>query len=239
MDQMIRSLLHRSEAWSRDWGLTAFLALLIVYSFIISPLDNLTGFGHLLISIFLSLLLVAGVAAIAEKKAATILATIFVVIIVALRWTTHLVSSPGLATISAISSIIFLGLLAVVVMRRVFGKGPINLHRIQGAIAVYLLLGLIWAIAYEAIMYQIPDAFHPADLGMQSGHHISSLVYFSFVTLTTVGYGDITPAHPIVRSLSNLEALVGQLYPAILIGRLVAMELSSRQSRSTRHDDGS
>jgi len=59
-----------------------------------------------------------------------------------------------------------------------------------------------------------------------------SLVYFSFVTLTTVGYGDITPVHPIVRSLSNLEALVGQLYPAILIGRLVAMELSARQSNS-------
>lgn len=236
---MMRSILYRSEAWSRDWGLTAFLALLVIMAFIISPLGTLTEFGQVLISVFFSLLLIAGVAAIAEKKASTLLATIFVLVIVALRWMTHLISSPWLATVSALSFIIFLVFLAVVVMRRVFGKGPINLHRIQGAIAGYLLLGLIWAFAYDAILIQIPDAFLPADLGGGRGPHMPGLIYFSFVTLTTVGYGDITPVHPIVRSMSNLEALVGQLYPAILIGRLVAMELSSRQPKSTRHDDGS
>jgi hypothetical protein len=60
------------------------------------------------------------------------------------------------------------------------------------------------------------------------------LIYFSFVTLTTVGYGDMAPIHPLTRSLATLEALVGQLYPAILIARLVSLELHARLDREKR-----
>ena len=55
--------------------------------------------------------------------------------------------------------------------------------------------------------------------------------YFSFVTLTTLGYGDTVPVHPVARSLAIAEALVGQLYPAILIGRLVSLQISARDGR--------
>ena len=126
-------------------------------------------------------------------------------------------------------TILALSILAVLVLIRVFRAGPITGHRIQGAIAVYLLLGLIWVSAYNLIHQTIPGAFRFPEGELSPLRFKHGLMYFSFVTLTTVGYGDITPAHPLARSLAMAEALVGQLYPAILIGRLVSMELTSRQ----------
>jgi voltage-gated potassium channel Kch len=115
--------------------------------------------------------------------------------------------------------------LAGLVFLEVLKKGPITLHRVQGAVAVYLLFGLIWAFAYDLVILHAPQAFHADELTIQHAPLTPTLIYFSFTTLTTVGYGDITPIHPIARSLAMLEAFVGQLFPAILIARLVAMEL--------------
>jgi hypothetical protein len=84
---------------------------------------------------------------------------------------------------------------------------------------------LIWAFAYDLVILHAPQAFHADELTVQHGPLTPTLIYFSFATLTTVGYRDITPIHPIARSLAMLEAFVGQLFPAILIARLVAMEL--------------
>jgi hypothetical protein len=124
-----------------------------------------------------------------------------------------------------------LSILAALVLVQVFRDGPITSHRIQGAIVVYLLLGLIWMSAYKLLLRTVPGAIHFASgepSSFQSGH---GLAYYSFVTLTTVGYGDITPVHPVARSLAAGEALVGQLYPAILIARLVSMQLASRDQK--------
>jgi hypothetical protein len=131
-------------------------------------------------------------------------------------------------------SLVFCGVLALVVLVQVFREGPITAHRIRGAVAVYLLLGLGWAFAYRLVAIARPDAFaFPAGTAVAQGEdHTWRLVYFSFVTLTTVGYGDITAAHPVARSLVVCEALVGQLFPAILLARLVSMEIYHRQSRN-------
>jgi len=239
-DRFFGRLIRRlTRVWSSEWSLTAFLVLLVITLFIILPISHLLGAGGLPVSVFFSLLLISGMATVSEHRAPTILVTGLVIVALGLRWSTHLITNLALESASVFSALICVGLLAAVVTFQVFRKGPITGHRVQGAVAVYLLMGLMWALAYELVLLHVPGAFQPADLGEHQGALMPNLVYFSFVTLTTVGYGDITPVHPMVRSLSNLEALVGQLYPAILIGRLVAMELSSRQSRSTRHDDGS
>jgi hypothetical protein len=219
------------QFWSSDWSLTVFLVLLIVTLFIIEPLGHLWDVGQLLTSVFFSLLLVSGVAAVSERRAPTVIVTGLVIITLGLRWVSHLVPSVGIASASDISAFFCIGLLAGVVLLQVFRKGPITWHRIQGAISVYLLLGLMWGFAYKLALLLIPGSIQMTITGQQQGSPMSSILYFSFVTLTTVGYGDIVPIHPIVRSLANLEALVGQLYPAILIGRLVSMELQFRQSK--------
>jgi len=112
-------------------------------------------------------------------------------------------------------------LLEWVVLLRTFAKGPITHHRILGSIVGYLLLALIFSHLYHIVYLCVgKDAFR----GLVSSDK-KEFMYFSLTTLATVGYGDITPAIPLTRSLSNLEGLTGQLYPAILITRIVSMQI--------------
>jgi len=119
------------------------------------------------------------------------------------------------------------------ILIRVFHEGPINVHRIAGAVAVYLLIGFLWGGLYLIIGLLFPGAFsftHPPLSGNIPDLQ-AKLVYFSFVTLTTIGYGDIHPVHPAAQNLAVLEGLVGQLFPAILIARLVSMEIEDRRGK--------
>jgi len=87
----------------------------------------------------------------------------------------------------------------------------------------------MFMLGYDVVYQTLPGSFRFANGTDEATHHMHDLVYYSFVTLTTIGYGDIVPAHPVARSLAMAEGLVGQLYPAILIARLVAMQIESRK----------
>ena len=149
----------------------------------------------------------------------------------AVRWLRFWLGGAPLTMLDLSFSTLFCTILAVVVLTQVFREGPITSQRIEGAVAVYLLLGLAFAFAYAVIDLRWPGAFVPAAPTALIAHDdaVSRFMYFSFVTLTTTGYGDITAVHPVARSLVSMEALAGQLYPAILLARLVSMELYFRQ----------
>ena len=228
-----RSARHRRRSLPRlrleaEWGLSAMLASLVLMIFVGGPLAALGPRGRYVFDAFFSLVLLSGVIAVPRRRLlpfAVAAVTLFALVV---RWTTH---GPPSATIAAwddVLSILCLIMFCVFVLFQVFRAGRITAYRIQGAIVAYLLLGLVWAAAYGAIDHVIPGAFQfpPAPVAAPLEH---GLAYYSFVTLTTLGYGDIVPLHPVARSLSMAEALVGQLYPAILIARLVSMELSSRR----------
>ena len=108
-----------------------------------------------------------------------------------------------------------------------FTAGPIDANRLFGAISVYLLLGLIWSLVYVGIVEVDPSAFNGAEAGPWL-ETIPEFIYFSFVSLTTLGYGDISPATPITRFVVYLEAIMGQLYLAIMIAGLVGIGISDR-----------
>jgi len=117
--------------------------------------------------------------------------------------------------------------LGAIILKRTFSMGHVTVHRVQGAVIVYLLSGLIFAFLYHAIyLLNGPSSFN----GL-ANYQRTEFVYFSFSTLTTLGYGDITPVNVFARSLSNLEALNGQLYPAVLIARLVSMEFATSKDK--------
>jgi hypothetical protein len=102
--------------------------------------------------------------------------------------------------------------------------------RVMGGVAAYLLIGVTWAFGYKLLLEIIPNAIHfqtPLAAGVATGEP-GRLIYFSFETLTTVAFGDAYPVHRIARSLAIAEALIGQLYPAILIATLVGMALQVR-----------
>ena len=118
--------------------------------------------------------------------------------------------------------------LSTVVARAVFAGGKVTYHRIIGGVLLYLTLGLTFVALFGFVVLSVPNAFN--NLGPLKGNFaIANLIYFSFVTLTTIGYGDIVPLHPYARGLANIEAIIGQLYPATLLARLVTLELARRR----------
>ena len=106
-------------------------------------------------------------------------------------------------------------------------------HRIGGAVAAYLLIALVCAFGYLLIEVLIPGAFHLPDWvpKIDDLRFVRIFYYFSISTLTTLGYGDVTPVHPFARSLAMMEALIGQLYPATLIARLVTLRIAAGQTK--------
>jgi hypothetical protein len=151
-------------------------------------------------------------------------ATAFIAII--LRWLQFFLPSPVIIRVSTLSVLIFMIMLNAVTLTKVFSKGRVTTHRIKGAIACYVLFGTTWSILYSFIDQLLPNAFSlPPVTEMFSIDRQEKLTFFSYVTLTTVGYGDIIPTHDISRMFAIMEALVGQLYPATLLARLVSLEL--------------
>jgi hypothetical protein len=143
-----------------------------------------------------------------------------------LRWAASLDTGDRFASWSAATNTFALVVLALVVLGMVLRPGEVTRQRLQGAVAAYLLFGLAWAAAYEWAVENDSSAFNgaPAESSQQ-------WIYFSLITLSSTGYGDITPAKPVTRSLAVAEAITGQLYIAIMISRLVALELQSRRER--------
>ena len=116
---------------------------------------------------------------------------------------------------------------AAAILSYVLGSGKVTWDKIYGAVCAYLLLGYAWTFAYSLIEELQPGSFGSATTPMPHDlvARVMQLRYFSFVTLATVGYGDIVPRTPMARTLALLEAMVGQFYLVALVGRLVGLHI--------------
>jgi hypothetical protein len=130
--------------------------------------------------------------------------------------------------ISMLALFLFLLLATYNALRQVAVGNDINPNRIVGAICIYLLLGVIWSIAYGVIEYLQPGSFKGLTEAVSPAWN-TDWVYYSFVTITTLGYGDITPLTQTARSVSFMEAIVGQFYIAVLVAGLVSAYISAKQ----------
>jgi hypothetical protein len=211
-----------------DRALTLMLFVMVVDIFLVIPLSELAaGSGHwshvfLMTVLGLSALAIWGNLWLTDLFVAGCIACV-TCRIAYLKWGTE-----ELLYVGYILAAGTLTMLAYLLSRRVFAPGRVNVHRIQGAIALYLLAGMILSQIFQFVSISHPGAFlhlgHPASHADITG----SLGYYSFVALTTLGFGDITPVHPLARSFTTLGAVFGTLYPAILIGRLVSAEMLGR-----------
>ena len=119
--------------------------------------------------------------------------------------------------------------LSAVVASAAFGPGPFTRHRLRGAVVLYLNIGLLFALLHRVIAELAPGAYtNLPNAAFQPAAFRAALDYFSFTTLTSLGFGDIVPVQPMARSLATLEAAIGQLYPATFIARVVMLELNGR-----------
>ncbi|MBM4301959.1 MAG: two pore domain potassium channel family protein [Deltaproteobacteria bacterium] len=229
---MTRLRLHPRYFWTDETGLTGLLIFSLGYFIVLNSLGEF-WFGRLVGHLFFSFVIVAGVLTTFKKRWLSFVVIVLAAVSLALNWVEEFRPVEGLAVLATGLSLIYLGVLLAVVTAQVFRDGPVTAHRIRGAILIYLLLALMWAFAYQVVALNIPQAFRLPE-GLTAGEPDAlrrELTYFSVVTLTTTGYGDITPVHPVARTLAMLEALVGQLYPAVVLAWLVSLAIMHQKEK--------
>jgi hypothetical protein len=223
--------IYMGEFWAGDLGLTLLLISLVMQVFVITPMLETGVPGRMIFNLIVMVLMVS--AAIVGTKSrfwrgallvAVVASTIAVV--VARLEPSHLTHLWASATVT-ITQLLFVRVVIVVMFR----GGPITWSRIQGGVAAYLLIGMAFASAFEFLELYQPYALafvtQPHDLDQLT----AKCTYFSFTVLTTVGSA-IEPTNTFARSLTTAEAIIGQLFPTILIGALVAMAIESRSRNS-------
>ena len=124
--------------------------------------------------------------------------------------------------------LVFFTMAAWQVGKQVLLTGSVDINKIIGSIALYMLLGMIWAVLYTMLLEIYPGALKGIDT-LPWPENLSRTAYFSFVTLTTLGYGDISPATPMAEVLVYLEAITGVFYMAIVVASLIS---AVRQQKS-------
>jgi len=212
------------KIWKARQNFSFLLIILVIYMFVIIPMVNERLMGKLLFTGFYFLFLSTGIQFL-DKKRTLPISLIFVgapLTILISQITTNTTWQTAALDLFVIMYCIWLG---SIILKRTFSRGHITLNRVQGAVIVYLLSGFAFALLYHSI-YLIagPSSFK----GLITSQR-TEFMYFSLTTLTTLGYGDLTPINVFARSLTSLEALYGQLYPAILIARLVSMEIATNR----------
>ena len=227
---------------SEDLGMTIFLVVLMGVLFVFLPLVEHGTLGRSAIGIGLSLILVAGIFAVAQSRGLRVVAMGLALVALGTEWLCSLVELHGLETARLVTALTFLVFTTAGMLIQVVRPGRITGHRIRGAVAVYLMLGLVWGMAFTLVDVLLPGSFDlPPTMAEStlppSERRLPSMVYFSFVTLSTVGYGEIVPLSPAARNLALIEALLGPLYLAVLVARLVSLEIT--YSMGDRRGNGS
>lgn len=198
--------------------------------FLVGPLMRpiLPGFTSAVVPAAFGIALVAGTWTLASSTRWRMIGLIFGLSLIGCHWFGIYFEFVVLRVVAVVGFLIFCILAVGLTLREVLLGDTVDVNRLMGAVCVYLLLGVIWGLVYvlEALAY--PRAFEGL-VGTGVDELTSQLLYYSFVTLTTLGYGDIAPATDLARTLAYLEAVVGQLYVAILIAGLVGVHIGSRK----------
>jgi hypothetical protein len=222
MHSRTRDLLARS--WQSQANLSFFLFLLILMAFVLPSMRFEKNTLVLYEDIGFSILSVVGAAIAWGNRRLFALTSLVVIVAILLRWATWWRPTNILFLWSISVGLAAILTLTAVLLWQVFRSGPVTMMRIQGAIAGYLCLGFGWAHAYHLAALLDPDAFRAA------GSDVSfaiSWVNYSFGMLTTVGYVGFVPVDPLAHTLGSAEAVTGQMYLAVLVARLVSMQVSA------------
>jgi hypothetical protein len=228
-EKIWRSRLKYWQELSREPGLTALLIIEASLIFIVIPLSGMNVLPEMVLPAMFVLLVVAILVVTWHSHIAAIAVTVSVALspVGTFVWR----EDPTRLTewISAGGRLLAITAVSLVIARVVFGPGRVTFHRVQGAIVLYLNFGLFFFTLYRLLYDLFPNSIsNIPPIGAEHGSG-AALLYFSFSTLTTLGYGDIVPLHPFVRNLANLEAVIGQLFPATLLARLVSLEIEHRR----------
>ncbi len=162
-----------------------------------------------------------------KKRSDVVTSIFFIVTMLIMIVAGSLIDRAGFSYLHLLIMLCFFLWMTWMAVRQVLFTGSITSNDIVGAICIYMLMGLIWAIVYLLLAQTTPGAFN----GLPQApwlDNFAAAVYFSFVTITTLGYGDISPALPVARFFVIMEAIVGVFYMAILVASLIGARISIR-----------
>jgi hypothetical protein len=222
--------------WVADRRLSFFLGFLVLITIFV-PMIRLSRSGRIGLDLIFAFMLFSGAIATIRQKALMYVVVAVTVLEFAADLIVEFNSSLAHLGWDTALKVSGLAILVVMTLRHTFRPGRVSVHRVMGGVAAYLLIGLTWSFGYKVLMEERPDAIHfqSSIAGSPTGEP-SRLIYFSFATLTSVSYGDAYPIHRVARSMAMAEALIGQLYPPILIATLVGMALQTRSVEGREAD---
>jgi hypothetical protein len=208
--------------WTQESGLSIMLLLLCIMQFVVIPLFGSYTRFMIVVNIFWMLFILAGIISLAKNRQQAIRISIIPFLFLMVQWIDFFQTNAVVVFADLFLSIAIMLLLIILVLIKVFEPGPVSAYRIIGSIVVYMLLVNLWCTMYLFVFKHIEGSFQMAVSPFESSSQQANFMYFSYITITSTGYGEIVPIHPLARSLVQIEVLTGVLYPVILIGRLVA-----------------
>jgi hypothetical protein len=217
----IRDLL--TCGWQSQANLSFFLFLLVVVAFVLPAMGIEKSNLPIYADIAFSVALVVGAAIAWQNRTLFTLTSVVSIVAIVVRWATLWTRTNPVMLWRASTGLAAILMITVVLFWQVFRSGPVTAMRVQGALAAYLCLGFAWAHAYHIAALLDPGSFNAAGSDVSS---VTSWVNYSFGMLTTVGYQGILPVRPVAHTLGSGEAVTGQLYLAVLVARLVSMQVS-------------
>jgi hypothetical protein len=210
------------------------LLALLIFLFGVPLADDLSLLSGPLVRLLLfSCLLIIGVASLKGSGRLYFVAIAFVVAGIIFNTVAVRIVVPELLYGAYVSLLAFLLIAVWWALKQVAIGTEISTNRLIGAVSVYLLLGVIWAMAYTLLDLFSPGSFQGLS-SMDDPGWESEWLYFSFVTMTTLGYGDLLPVSATARALAYMQAVAGQFYIAVLVAGLVSAYISSRQNQSPK-----
>jgi len=221
----------RFRLWLSRFSAAHFLIVLVLV-LVIAPFVEVIRFGKFVETVLLTLMLLSAVPAVGGGRRNLTWAIVLVIPALVARWTHYTWSERVFPEAGLVPILLFIMFVVLNLLRYILRAPRVNSEVLCAGIATYLLLGLLWAFAYILVARLAPGSFvftaGPASSQSMVGF---TGLYFSFITLSTVGYGDIIPVLPAARLLAMVEAMTGTIYMAVLISRLVALYSSAQESR--------
>ena len=205
-------------------GLRTLLASLILLLVLFPVLDE-GPLGRAVLVIVSTVITLSGAYAASRDRRRLATALLLAMPALAARWSFVFVPTPAMRGAALATTILFYVYTILLILDYVLRTEEVTLDEIYGAVSAYVLIGFVWGMGYALLELVKPGSIVSATGALGPG----DLIYFSFTTLMTVGYGDMYPAAPIARSLAIVEAMVGIIFIAVLIGRLVGRHAGIRR----------
>ena len=204
------------------------LLCLILGLLVLVPILNRFVAARIFLDLFLTAIVISMVYTISHKKIHLIAGLLFSIVTITSRWMQYFYPNKEILAIGMISGALFIAVVIASILVFMLKSEEVSTEIIYAAILLYLLAALLWAFVYTFLELIDPASFN-IDLS-RTQDYLGVFQYFSFVTITTLGYGDISPVTEVAKAFAVLEAVVGQIYLVVVVAWLVGMHVS-RKSR--------